>query len=107
MLKHINADNKYAVTTFQFKRFSQDVGLADKVGLNFAYKAFDLMDLDHSDDIDFGEFIAFSQISKHMPEILRLNIKFFNFIDVNGDHSVEIRKLDGSICILSATKPTD
>jgi urea transporter len=96
MFKHIDADKKYAITKSQFKRFLQDVGLADEVGLDFACKAFDLMDLDHSGDIYFDEFIAFSQISKHMPEIRRLIIKFFNFVDVNGDHSIKICELDGA-----------
>ncbi|KAL7554009.1 hypothetical protein ACHAWF_017370 [Thalassiosira exigua] len=96
MFKHVDADKKYAITTFQFKRFLQDVGLLDEVGLDFACKAFDLMDFDHSGDIDIEEFIAFSRISKHMPKIQRLIIKFFNFVDVNGDHSVEICELDGA-----------
>jgi hypothetical protein len=29
-----------------------------------------------------------------MPEIRKLIVKFFDFIDVNGDRSVEIRELD-------------
>lgn len=52
------------------------------------------MDLDQSGDIDLDEFIAFSKISRHMPAIRRLIIKFFDFVDVNGDRSVELEELD-------------
>lgn len=52
------------------------------------------MDLDKSGDIDLEEFIAFSKISRHMPEIRRLIVKFFDFVDVNGDRSVELEELD-------------
>ncbi len=31
-----------------------------------------------------------------MPEIRRLVVKFFDFVDVNGDHAVEISELDGA-----------
>mmetsp|Transcript_15814 Transcript_15814/g.34232 ORF Transcript_15814/g.34232 Transcript_15814/m.34232 type:complete len:174 (-) Transcript_15814:536-1057(-) len=50
-IKHINADNKYAITKAQFKQFLQSVRLADEAGLDFACKAFQLMDLDGSGDI--------------------------------------------------------
>ena len=31
-----------------------------------------------------------------MPEIRKLIVKFFDFVDVNGDRSVEISELDGA-----------
>ena len=43
---------------------------------------------------DVDEFIAFAKISKSMPEIRRHVVKFFDFVDVNGDRAVEIRELD-------------
>lgn len=39
---------------------------------------------------DLDEFIAFAKISRHMPEIRRLVVKFFDFVDVNQDRAVEI-----------------
>ena len=48
----------------------------------------------HTKDVD--EFFAFVQISKQMPEIRRQFVKFFDFVDVNGDQSVEISELDAA-----------
>ncbi len=63
------------------------------MGLDFACKSFELMDLDGSGDIDLDEFIAFSKISRHMPLIRRLIVKFFDFVDVNGDRSVRAKSV--------------
>jgi len=96
MFNYINAGNEYEITKAQFRLYLQSVGLTDEVGLDFACEAFQLMDLDESGDIDVDEFFAFVQISKHMPEIRRRFVKFFDFVDVNGDRSVEISELDAA-----------
>ena len=92
---YIDKENEHEITKKQFREFLKEtVGLRDTVGLDFVCEAFQLMDLDKSGDIDLDEFIAFGTISKHMPEIRRLVVKFFDFVDVNGDRAVEIRELD-------------
>jgi len=92
---YIDKENEHEITNKQFREFLKEtVGLRDTVGLDFACEAFQLMDLDKSGDIDLDEFIAFGTISKHMPEIRRLVVKFFDFVDVNRDRAVEIRELD-------------
>mmetsp|Transcript_33860 Transcript_33860/g.80997 ORF Transcript_33860/g.80997 Transcript_33860/m.80997 type:complete len:745 (-) Transcript_33860:519-2753(-) len=94
MFLHIDADGNHEINKSQFEEFLKSVGLSDSLGLDFACQAFQLMDLDQSGDIDLDEFIAFSKISRHMPAIRRLIIKFFDFVDVNGDRSVELEELD-------------
>lgn len=92
---YIDKENEHEITKKQFREFLKGtVGLRETVGLDFACEAFQLMDFDKSGDIDVDEFIAFGTISKHMPEIRRLVVKFFDFVDVNGDRAVEIRELD-------------
>lgn len=43
---------------------------------------------------DVDEFIALAKISEHMPNIRRLVVKFFDFVDVNGDRSIAVSELD-------------
>ena len=82
--------------TFKFRVLSPSdalavqVGLDDQVGIDFACQSFQLMDLDGSGEVDLDEFIAFAKISRHMPVIRRLVVKFFDFVDVNGDKSVSV-----------------
>ena len=45
---------------------------------------------------DCDEFVALAKISRCMPEIRRLVVKFFQFVDINGDHSIEISELDSA-----------
>ena len=95
IFSYIDKENEHEITKKQFREFLKEtVGLRETVGLDFACEAFQLMDFDKSGDIDVDEFIAFGTISKHMPEIRRLVVKFFDFVDVNGDKAVEIRELD-------------
>ena len=68
----------------------------DKVGLKFALETFDLMDLDGSGDIDLDEFTVFAKICRNMPAIRSLIVKFFDFVDVNGDRAVEISELNST-----------
>ena len=42
-----------------------------------------------------------------MPEIRRLVVKFFTFVDVNGDHAVEIRELDDARAYLGLPPLSD
>ena len=56
---------------------------------------------------DVDEFIAFAKISRHMPEIRKLVVKFFDFVDVNGDHSVEISELDAARSYLALPPLSD
>lgn len=56
---------------------------------------------------DVDEFIAFAKISRHMPEIRKLVVKFFDFVDVNGDHSIEISELDAARSYLALPPLSD
>ena len=56
---------------------------------------------------DVDEFIAFAMISRHMPEIRKLVVKFFDFVDVNGDRSVEISELDAARSYLALPPLSD
>lgn len=94
LFRAIDTENEYEISKEKFKEFLRSVGLSDETGLDFACEAFQLLDLDKSGDIDEDEFIAFCQISKHMPEIQRMIVKFFDFADINGDGSIEISELD-------------
>ena len=51
MFSVIDAEKKYEIDQVQFRQFLESVGLDDPVGLDFACKAFQLMDLDRSGDI--------------------------------------------------------
>ena len=96
MFRSMDMGNKYEIDQSQFRQYLESVGLDDPVGLDFACQAFQLMDLDRSGDIDLDEFIAFCQISRHMPEIRHLVVSFFRFADINGDRSIEINELDAA-----------
>ncbi|KAL7530060.1 hypothetical protein ACHAXR_005514, partial [Thalassiosira sp. AJA248-18] len=96
MFNWINTGNDFEISKAQFKHFLQSIGFVNESGLDFACQTFQLMDLDRSGDIDVDEFIAFVHISTLMPEIRRLIIKFFDFVDVNNDHAVEISELDSA-----------
>lgn len=108
MFRYIDSANNYEISKEQFKQFLQSVGLVDAVGLDFACEAFQLMDLDGSGgDIDVDKFIAFAKISRHMPYIRRLIVRFFDFVDVNGDRSVELSELDGARSYLGLPPMSD
>ena len=101
MFNFIDKNNQYEITKSQFGAFLKSVGFDDEVGLDFALEAFQLMDLDGSGDIDSDEFIAFAKISRLMPAIRYLIVKFFDFVDVNGDRAVELQELDSARAYLS------
>ena len=107
MFNYIDETNQYEITKSQFQAFLRSIGFEDEVGLDFAVEAFQLMDLDSSGDIDFDEFIAFAKISKVMPAIRSLIVKFFDFVDVNGDRSVEIAELDSARAYLGLPPISD
>lgn len=96
MFNLIDKTNAREISKNQFEEFLRTVGFDDPIGLDFASQAFQLMDLDDSGDIDSDEFIAFARISCIMPGIRRLIVDFFDFVDVNGDKTVEIAELDSS-----------
>jgi len=107
MFSYIDKDNEHEISMRQFEEFLRSVRLDDEVGLDFALEAFQLMDLDGSVDIDLEEFIAFAKISRFMPAIRRLVVKFFDFVDVNGDRAVEIAELDSARAYLSLPAISD
>lgn len=107
MFSYIDESNQYEITKSQFQAFLRSIGFEDEVGLDFAVEAFQLMDLDSSGDIDSDEFIAFAKISKLMPAIRSLIVKFFDFVDVNGDRAVEIAELDSARAYLGLPPISD
>jgi urea transporter/Ca2+-binding EF-hand superfamily protein len=107
MFSYIDKNDEHEISKSQFEAFLRSVGLDDEVGLDFALEAFQLMDLDGSGDIDLEEFIAFAKISRLMPAIRRLIVKFFDFVDVNGDRAVEIAELDSARAYLSLPAISD
>lgn len=107
MFNYIDETNQYEITKSQFQAFLRSIGFEDEVGLDFAVEAFQLMDLDSSGDIDSDEFIAFAKISQLMPAIRSLIVKFFDFVDVNGDRAVEIAELDSARAYLGLPPISD
>mmetsp|Transcript_5077 Transcript_5077/g.9936 ORF Transcript_5077/g.9936 Transcript_5077/m.9936 type:complete len:596 (+) Transcript_5077:3-1790(+) len=96
MFTHIDAGNNFEISKAQFEHFLRSVDLTDEVGLDFACKAFQLMDLSGSGHIDHDEFFAFVQISKQMPKIQKSILKFFDFVDTNDDGSMDISEFDSA-----------
>ncbi len=94
MFTYIDEDNAHVISKSQFEAFLISFGLDDEVGLDFAVETFELMDLDGSGDLDLEEFTAYAKICRNMPAIRRLVVKFFDFVDVNGDRAVEMSELD-------------
>ena len=107
MFTFIDKNNEYEISKSQFEEFLRSLGLDDEVGLNFALEAFQLMDLDGSGDIDLEEFTAFAKISRHMPLIRDLVVKFFDFVDANGDGGVEIAELNSACAYLNLPAISD
>ena len=107
MFNYIDENNEYEISKSQFAAFLGSVGFDDEVGLDFVLEAFQLMDLDGSGDIDLDEFIAFAKISRHMPLIRDLVVKFFDFVDVNGDRAVEIAELNSACAYLNLPAISD
>lgn len=101
LFNYIDTNNEQEISKSQLEAFLRSIGLDDEVGIDFALEAFQLMDFDDSGDIDLEEFIAFAKISRHMPRIRRVVVKFFDFVDVNGDRAVEIAELDSARAYLS------
>jgi len=96
MFRFIDKNDEHKISEESLKSFFKSVGFVDERGLDFALKAFQLMDLDGSGDIDADEFIAFAKISGLLPSIRYLIVKFFDFVDVNGDRAVEMDELDSA-----------
>lgn len=107
MFNFIDENKEHEISKSQFAAFLGSFGLDDEVGLEFALEAFQLMDLDGSGDIDLDEFIAFAKISRHMPLIRDLVVKFFDFVDVNGDRAVEIAELNSACQYLNLPSISD
>ena len=97
MFTYIDNQNEYEVTKSQFEAFLRSIKFDDEIGIDFALGAFDLLDLDHTSSMDLDNFIAFAKISKNMPAIRDLVVKFFDFVDVDGDRAVNIVKLNSAI----------
>jgi hypothetical protein len=57
--------NDYRISPSQFEDFLRQVGFDDVTGLDFACKAFQLLDLDNTaGSLDVDQWIAFAKISK-------------------------------------------
>ena len=77
-------------------------GFDDVVGLEFACKSFQLLDLSNAGGcLDLDQWIAFMKISKHMASIRRPIIKFFHFVDVNQRRSIDMHDLDSALMYLA------
>jgi len=107
MFTYIDKNNEHRISKVQFEAFLRSFGLDDGVGLDFALEALELMDLDGSGDIDLEKFIAFAKISRHMPAIRSLVVKFFDFVDDNGDQAVDIANLDSACEYLNLPSISD
>ncbi len=107
MFTYIDENNTHGISKSQFEAFLRSFGLDDKVGLDFAVETFGLMDLDGSGDVNLDEFIALAKICRNMPAIRSLIVKFFDFVDVNGDQAVDISKLNSACEYLNLPSISD
>ncbi len=107
MFTYIDENNAHGISKSQFEAFLRSFGLNNEVGLDFALETFELMDLDNSGDIDLDEFTAFAKICRNMPAIRSLIVKFFDFVDVNGDQAVEISELNSACEYLNLPSISD
>ncbi len=108
MFTYIDENNEYGISKSQFEAFLRSFfGTDDQVGLDFAVETFELMDLDNAGDIDLEKFMAFAKISRHMPTIRSLVVKFFDFVDINGDRTVDIANLDSACEYLNLPSISD
>jgi Ca2+-binding EF-hand superfamily protein len=95
-------NNAYRVSKEQFEDFLRSIGFDDVVGLDFACKSFQLLDLSNAGGcLDLDQWIAFMKISKHMASIRRPIIKFFHFVDVNQRRSIDMHDLDSALMYLA------
>ncbi len=107
MFSYIDENKEYVISKSQFEAFLRSFGMDDEVGLDFAVEIFELMDLDNAGDIDLEKFIAFAKISRHMPTIRSLVVKFFDFVDVDGTGAVDIGNLDSACEYLNLPSISD
>jgi Ca2+-binding EF-hand superfamily protein len=96
----LDQDKIGLLTSEQFSRALEDVGLEETGGLTFACCVFDLLDLDKSGTIDKYEFIALVLVSSCLRDIRRKIKNFFSFVDADGNDSIDVEELNTALVYL-------
>ena len=97
MFKSIDASNSGDITLDQFAKYLVSIGLANETGLEFAGKAFSLMDLDGNETLDMEEFIAFAMVSHSLAQVREMIANFFDFVDNDGNNDIDIDELNAAL----------
>jgi Ca2+-binding EF-hand superfamily protein len=86
-----------AIPVEHFLKVLQEAGLVDKEGLHFAHLMLDLIDIDHSMTIDEHEFVAFAVVGTSVDTIRNKLLKFFGFVDEDGNGKVDFEEIDHAL----------
>ena len=97
MFKSIDAKDSGDITLDQFAKYLVSIGLANETGLEFAGKAFSLMDLDGNETLDMEEFIAFAMVSHSLAQVREMIAIFFDFVDNDGNNDIDIDELNAAL----------
>ena len=97
IFQRIDAGGSGSVSKDQFVDYLQRIGFYDRSGLQFAGKAFSLMDFDHNDTLEVKEFIAFMKVTANLAAIRDTIAIFFEFVHVDGSHDIEFDELNAAL----------
>ena len=87
MFKSIDASNSGDITLDQFAKYLVSIGLANETGLEFAGKAFSLMDLDGNETLDMEAFVAFAMVSRSLAQVREMIANFFDFVNIDESNA--------------------
>lgn len=97
IFQRIDAGGSGSVSKDQFVDYLQRIGFNDRSGLEFAGKAFSLVDFDLNDTLELNEFIAFVKITANLAAIRDTIAFFLEYVHVDGNHGIEFDELNAAL----------
>ena len=86
-----------AIHIKDFLMILREAGLIDPEGQNFASLMLDLIDIDRSTTIDESEFVAFAVLGASIDTIRHKLLKFFAFVDEDGNGRVDFDEINHAL----------
>jgi urea transporter len=107
VFQSIDVTERGSVSRSEFLSHLKAIGLTKEAGLEFAGKAFDLMDLTDSGTLEMEAFVAFSNVSRYLADIRKKVANFFISVDIDGSNDIDFDELDAALVYLAQPSLTD
>lgn len=106
LFKKLDINKMHSIHIDDVVKVLQQAGLVDKESLHFARLILDLVDSDESLTIDKHEFVAFAVVGASIDTIRHQLLKFFAFVDEDGNGKVAFDEINHGLEYLGQPRLT-